>query len=797
MFFTYQNGMVKTSVRQLVEFLLREGDIHSQGALVADVELMQAGSRIHRKIQKNQKITYHAEVPLKMEWQQEKYRLLLEGRADGIDHDEEGYYIDEIKGMMQNVLEYEDAKPLHLAQAKCYAAMYMMQKHLDRIGVQITYCNMETEEIKQFRTYYTSEELEEWFSDLIDSYKLWADAYISCRQIRQESIENLKFPFEYREGQKKLLAMVYHGIRQKKKSFFQAPTGVGKTISTIYPSLKCFLKDGAEKICYLTAKTITRTVAEDTLRILRQQGMRLKAVTITAKEKMCVNDVFECNPGVCSRAEGHYDRINKAVYELFMEEDTFSRETILEYAEKYEVCPYELSFEMAAFCDFIICDYNYIFDPHVNRSRIQDDTAAGKTILLVDEAHNLVERAREMYSAEWAEEDIKRLKKLLPTTEKKLHRKLNACRKEMKKIKDHFLEVKFSEENEDAFVELEDVDVLYFPLVRFGEALLEYLMDHPVFPDREEVVERFFSLRHFTGIMESMTEGYRIYGIWAKHGFWVRLFCIDPSSQLKEIMDQKMSAILFSATLLPMPYYRNLLYGESAEAFAISSPFDSKKRLLCITNDVTSRYSRRGKEEYRKILSYVEESVRIKKGNYMVFFPSYEMMEATFDLVHEGKLLDHAEIVLQESMMEEREKEEFLANFQEERKKSLVGFCVLGSIFSEGIDLSGDRLIGVFIVGTGLPKVCVERNMIRGYFDSHDKKGYDYAYRYPGMNKVLQAAGRVIRSVEDVGMIVLMDERFLWKENQYLLPDDWDRYFEVSRYNFGQLLEDFWKDINP
>lgn len=797
MFFTYQNGKVKTSVRQLVEFLLRQGDIYSQGTLVADVELMQAGSRIHRKIQKEQKITYHAEVPLKIEWQQEDYLLILEGRADGIDHDEEGYYIDEIKGMMQNVLEFEEAKPLHLAQAKCYAAIYMKEKGLDQIGVQITYCNMETEEIKRFRVRYTSEELDEWFSSLMDSYKIWADYYVNNHKKRQESIEGLRFPFDYREGQKKLIAMVYHSIRQKKKTFFQAPTGVGKTISTIYPSLKCFLKEGAEKICYLTAKTITRTVAEDTLQILRQQGMRLKAVTITAKEKMCVNDVFECNPSVCSRAEGHYDRINAAIYELFTEEDTFLRETILNFAEKYQVCPYELSFEIATFCDFVICDYNYVFDPHVNRATLHDDASAGKTILLVDEVHNLVERAREMYSAEWMEEDIKRLKKLLPSTEKKLQRKLNDCKKAMKKLKDQFLEVKLSQGDEDTFLEMEEADALYFPLVRFAETLLEYLMDHPVFLDREEVVEHFFRLRHFTYIMESMTTGYRIYGIWSHQGFLIRLFCIDPSAQLKDIMDQKMATILFSATLLPMPYYRNLLYGEAAEAFAISSPFDSKKRLLCITNDVTSRYTRRGEEEYRKILAYVEESVRVKKGNYMVFFPSYEMMEATFQLLHEGKILQYADVILQESMMEEKKKEEFLEHFQENREKSLVGFCVLGSIFSEGIDLSGDRLIGVFIVGTGLPKVCVERNMIRGYFDSHEKKGYDYAYRYPGMNKVLQAAGRVIRSTEDVGLIVLMDERFLWKENQYLLPDDWDRYYEVSRFNYGQIVEKFWQEETP
>ena len=820
--FTYRNGRIRTSVRSLVEFLLREGDIQSQGSLVADVETMQAGSRIHRKIQKEQRITYQAEVPLKIEWTMEGYQLLLEGRADGIDHtgygsfaeneqitlesylsanhtgdkkpDEILYYVDEIKGVYQNVMEFTEAKPLHLAQAKCYAAMYMMEEDLDFMGVQITYCNMDTQEIKRFRSVHGREDLLEWFIQLTDKYKKWADSYFHARQLRQTSIKDLVFPYSYRDGQKKLVAMIYRSILQKKKAFFQAPTGIGKTISAIYPSLKVLSEDKAEEVYYLTAKTITRTVAEDTLHFLKQQGLRMKSVTLTAKERICFQEEPECNPGSCDYARGHYDRINDALYDMLSSEDAITREVVIRYSRKHMVCPYQLGLEASAFVDFVICDYNYVFDPHVNRTYVARETGGNPRILLIDEAHNLVERARSMYSADLLEQDLVMLKTWIPDTEKTLHKKLRACRRKVSEIKKEFRNTaeETGKTSKEYYMEMDDVDRVYLPLARFLDELQEYLTDHPDLEDRKWIVEVFFHLRHFLGILDTMTEGYRIYGLWTSQGFLIRLFCIDPSAQLKTVLDGNCAAIFFSATLLPMPYYRNLLYGEEAEAFSIPSPFEGKRRLICISNDVTSRYSRRNQEEYRKILAYLKTNIGVRKGNYMVFFPSYEMMENTLTLMEEENLTDLAEILIQNPSMGEEEKEEFLANFRVDREDSLVGFCVLGSIFSEGIDLLGKRLIGVLIVGTGLPGIGMERDIIQEYFDSHGKKGYDYAYRFPGMNKVLQAAGRVIRSARDVGVITLLDERFLWRENQYLLPEDWDRYYEVNIMNYDKVLRDFW-----
>ena len=490
-------------MRSLVEFLLREGDIQSQGSLVADVETMQAGSRIHRKIQREQKITYQAEVPLKTEWSMEGYQLVLEGRADGIDHTEYGsfveneqitmesylnadhtgdrkpdellYYVDEIKGVYQNVLEFTEAKPLHLAQAKCYAAMYLMEEDLDLVGVQITYCNMDTQEMKRFCSVHGRQELMEWFIHLTDTYKMWAESYYHARILRQATIKDLVFPYAYREGQKKLVAMVYHSILQKKKVFFQAPTGIGKTISAIYPSLKALSENKAEEVYYLTAKTITRTVAEDTLHFLKQQGLRMKSVTLTAKERICFQEDPECNPGACEYAKGHFDRINDALYDMLCMEDAITREVVIRYSRKHMVCPYQLGLEASAFSDLVICDYNYVFDPHVNRTYVARESGSNPRILLIDEAHNLVERARSMYSADLMEQDLIMLKTWIPDTEKSLLKKLRTCRRKVSDIKKECKEVtgETGKTASEYYMEMDDVDRVYLPLTRICEERIE------------------------------------------------------------------------------------------------------------------------------------------------------------------------------------------------------------------------------------------------------------------------------------------------------------------------------------
>ena len=388
------------SVRNLVEFIFREGDIDNRTGKLQSADAMMEGTRLHRKIQQAQGGDYQAEVPLKISMQEPLYELTIDGRADGIFTNDEGIvFVDEIKGMYRKVELMEEPVFVHQAQAMCYAYIFAYQNAIERMGVRMSYCNLDTEEMKYFTFLYAFEELKEWFTKLTNEYKKWADFQYEWRQIRQASIANLEFPYAYREGQKQLVSDVYRTIHRGKNLFIQAPTGVGKTISTIFPAVKAVGENLADRIFYLTAKTITATVAKDTFRLLSEHGYKAKVIQLTAKEKLCMCEEMECNPVNCPYAKGHYDRVNDAVFELLQNSDMFTREEILAQAEKHQVCPFEMSLDVATWVDAIVCDYNYVYDPRVYLKRFFQEGIKGEYIFLVDEAHNLVERSREMYSA--------------------------------------------------------------------------------------------------------------------------------------------------------------------------------------------------------------------------------------------------------------------------------------------------------------------------------------------------------------------------------------------------------------
>ena len=789
--------VVKTSVRRLVEFLLRSGHIRSGKSALASRDAMLEGSRIHRMIQRSQGAGYLSEVTLSTQIEEEDYLLLVEGRADGIDRidGEDGeplVLIDEIKSTRKKPADLKEPEPLHLAQAMCYAAIYAASHEEKRMAVQVTYCHTETEKIRKFVTEYNASYLLTWFDDLLDKCKMWAGLIVESLAKRDESIGRLTFPFDFRSGQKRLTAMAYWAMGQEKHVFLQAPTGVGKTISMIYPALQEICHGNAEHFYYLTAKTITRTVAEDTLSLLRQQKLFLRSVTITAKEKVCICEEMICDPETCPRANGHYDRINDCLYDMLCHREDYTRACILEYSDRHCVCPYELAFEASVWSDAVICDYNYVFDPHVSRRSLISENASKSSIYLIDEAHNLLDRAREMYSADLCREDFRKPKSIFKNCSKKVFSSIRRCDAALRE-----LSKKEADDEEPAMTVkgvtfYDDIDSVYHPLFRMLERMTDYLTDHEEFDEREEILEFYFKASHFFMILDSLDSGYQIWSEGEKMRFCLRLHCINPSEKLSEYLEACRCSIFFSATLLPIPYYRKLLADEKPEAFSIPSPFPGDHRLIAVTSDVTSRYTMRGEQLYRRIIRYIETTVKKRKGNYMIFFPSYEMLKDVLKLVSDSTLEISADLLVQEPQMGEKGREEFLDCFREDPDRCLIGFCVLGSIFSEGIDLTGNRLSGVLIVGTGLPKVCREREIIRQFFDRSERRGYDYAYRYPGMNKVLQAAGRVIRTPSDRGIILLMDDRFLRKDNQEMFPQDWDKYFPVNEHNWGKVLEEFW-----
>lgn len=779
---------VGISVRNLVEFVLRSGDLDNRQSAAAQKNAMQAGSRIHKKIQKSMGKNYQAEVVLKHIVDEGKFQIAIEGRADGIITEPSAVIIDEIKGVYLDIGRLEEPAVVHLAQAMCYGFIYCYDHDLEQIGIQITYCNLETEEIRRFQKDYSFEELKEWFQGLIHEYVKWARYLYQHELRRNESLKVLEFPYSYREGQKELAISVYRSVIRQCNLFIQAPTGVGKTLSTIYPGLKAMGEGHIEKLFYLTAKTITRSVAEETFGILEQHGMYLRTVTITAKEKLCFLESPQCNPEDCPYAKGHFDRVNDAVYEIIHREFGITREKVLQYAREYQVCPFEFCLDITNWVDGIICDYNYVFDPNARLRRYFSEGMTGEYLFLVDEAHNLVARGREMYSASFIKEDVLLTKKILKGKSVKVSKLLDRCNKQLLEMK---------RESEEYVIHDSINHLVTTAMSLFGE-LEVFMEEHKEFEDRDFVLDFYFELRDFLNIFEEMDEAYRIYSELREDGrFMVKLFCMNPAAQLKKCLEKGRTTVFFSATLLPVLYYKELLSG-NLEDYAIyaHSPFPEENRLIMVAEDVSSKYTRRNQREFQRVMSYILEVSGQKKGNYMVFFPSYQYMNEVIKLWERQKddLADRQICLLsQGSGMKEQEKEQFLKEFEEEREETLVAFCVMGGIFSEGINLKEDRLIGVMVVGTGLPMVCTEQNIIKEYFDEKNGHGFDYAYQYPGMTKVLQAAGRVIRTMSDRGVIVLMDDRFLREEYQALFPKEWWPYRIVNKNNVGQTVRQFWE----
>lgn len=777
---------IKISVRNLVEFIMRGGDIDHRHAGFSEKDAMQEGSRLHRKLQRQMGIGYRAEVKLSQKFSFDSYHILVEGRADGIFEQEGMAAIDEIKGMYMDLRFLEEPIAVHLAQAMCYAYFYAIQNRQEYMLVQLTYVHIPTEDIRRFQKTYTFDELDIWFAKLIGEYRKWAEYQETAREERTNSIKKIVFPFPYRSGQKDVAVSVYRTIAREKTLFIQAPTGVGKTISTIFPAVKAIGENLGEKIFYLTAKTITRTVAEEAFACLREQGLSFKTVTITAKEKICFLGEKACNPTACPYAKGHYDRVNDAVYDLLVHEKSADRETIEAYAGKHRVCPFEMCLDVTNWVDGIICDYNYVFDPQVRLRRYFAEGSRGDYIFLVDEAHNLIERAREMFSASLVKEDFLAMKRLMQSYSRPITRDLEKCNQVL-------LELKRSCENYEL---LSNAGALVVHLVQLAGDIENFLEEQKTFVEQEMLLEFYFQVKSFLFIQDLVDESYQIYTEHMENGaFQIKLYCIHTAHNLQECLKKGRSTIFFSATLLPISYYRELLSGDPEDyAIYAHSPFQPEKRLLLAALDVSSKYTRRTASEFERIAMYIQIVTESKRGNYMVFLPSYSFLEQTALFFKEQKA-ESTRLLLQKSNMREEEKEEFLAVFKEEngQESSLVGFCVLGGIFSEGIDLKAEQLIGTIIVGTGLPQICNEREILKGYYDNRKENGFDFAYRFPGINKVLQAAGRVIRTDADRGVILLLDHRFFESENRALFPREWSDLKQTRLEIIREQIDAFWK----
>ncbi|HPT71376.1 MAG TPA: ATP-dependent DNA helicase [Candidatus Cloacimonadota bacterium] len=762
--------IVHISVRDLVEFVLSSGDIVST---FVGMSQTLAGTRAHQKIQKSRPEGYQSEVTVQYLYQTDDLNIEISGRIDGLWHRDDGILIEEIKSTTSSLANIEeDNRPLHWAQAKIYAYIYALQNEVPSIQLQLTYYQLDSHEIKEIKTTLSFQELSDFFQMVITKYLEWARMMRDWQEIRDESLTSLKFPFtQYRAGQRSMAVSVYKTIEKQGVLFAQAPTGIGKTIAALFPALKTIPEGMTEKIFYLTARTSGRVIAENTLAFLQQKGLKCKSVTLTAKEKICFNPGCACDPKECEFAEGYFDREKEAGKDLF-KEDILTREIISEYAMKHRICPFEFSLFMTLWADVIIADYNYVFDPRVYLRRFFE-VPQEPYVFLVDEAHNLPDRARDMYSAEMLEEDIKELKKAIGKTPKDL---VTALQRFVKFFRDMRKEMKEEQQNEKW--QKEAPEELLKIVDRFLKPAERWLVQNIPTPWTDQLLDFYFNCFAILRTAEFYDERYITYFDIRNRHLKIKLFCLDPSKLIAEALHRAKSTIYFSATLLPMDYYVSLLAsGLEPSVLKLSSPFPKENLKLLIHKGIATNFKQR-ESSYETVAEAIGILTAHYPGNFLVFFPSYRYMKSIADRLIDQK--PDLNIQLQKSGMTEEEKEEFLGLFESNKENPVIAFAVMGGIFGEGIDLIGERLVGAIVVGVGLPQVCLERERIREYFDSTNHMGFEYAYMFPGFNRVFQAAGRVIRSETDKGVVLLIDDRFAHLRYKRLFPSEWSHYLLIE-----------------
>lgn len=775
---------VQISVRRLVEFVLRGGSIDSR---MTSSDRALEGTKIHQLLQKSAGEEYQAEVSLKLDRTVDGVVFSLDGRADGIINEQT---IDEIK-TTETVMEEitEDFRPLHWAQLICYGFMLAEKSDLPEVTLQLTYYQVADEEIKQFRRVMSREEMGVFVDDLLSKYAVWAKMSAAWEMKRNKTIQELSFPYNsYRRGQRELSIAVYRTAVSGENLFCEAPTGIGKTMSTLFPAVKAMGEGKTDKIFYFTAKTITRQVAEDALDEMRRKGLAARSVTITAKDKICFLDERKCEPDHCQFARGYYDRLNEALFDMLGQEEAITRTVVEQYARKYTLCPFELSLDVALFCDAIVCDYNYLFDPVVYLKRFFSE-GPGKYTFLVDEVHNLVDRARSMFSATLRKSLIMQVKRQL---DKKLHKRLWNSVNAMNKVMVS-LNKQLSESGETIHVNKIGLTEWNESVLKFTFVAKEWLPQNTQSETQSDVLELYFESLRYVKIAELYDERYTTQITRTHSDLEIKQLCLDPAFLLSEKLKLGASSVLFSATLRPIDYYTNVLGGEEdTSRMVFSSPFEQQNMHLLVADNISTKYQMRD-QSLASVVEALAALIAGKKGNYLFFFPSFQYLQNVYELFREK----HPEIVArkQEGAMDEEQREAFLEAFKAGNSETLVGFCVLGGVFSEGIDLRGERLIGAAIVGVGLAQLNPESDLIKDYYNETIGQGFDYAYQLPGMNKVLQAVGRVIRGESDRGVILLTDERFSASRYRTLFPAHWNHAKIVKNTKeITEQVTEFWRN---
>ena len=811
--------LISVQVRELVEFALRTGDLGGHRDFVGSRRALE-GIRGHQRLQKTRPAGYQREVRLIHEVDDADFTLRIQGRIDGLLETETEVLIEEIKtvqGRWNGV-----ADPLHWAQAKIYGFIYAREHAREQITLRLAYLDLETGKVTEFLERASFDDLSAFFDAAITIYLEWIREQQQWRRTRDQSILPLEFPFQqYRPGQREIAVAVYRAVTRQRKLYVEAPTGIGKTMAVLFPALKAMAEGKVDRVFYLTARTTARAVAEKALADLRESGLRARTLTLTAKDKLCVQDGQPCDPELCPLARGYFDR-RKAAMRAALAREEISRSVLEQVAQQDQVCPFELSLDLSMWVDAVVCDYNYVFDPRVYlRRHFAEEN--GNYALLIDEAHNLVDRARSMFSA-----DIRTTELL--EARRAIQRAAPSCARALTKLS---AAIKNLDRPADSIQEPVEIDASSIELNLFppatqvveaspwsqnrrkshdipGEArtirdfpshllpLLEealhqaekWLLRNEATPFRPDLLALYFRLSFFCRTSERYDERYRTILV-HREDSQLTLFCLDPSFLLREALARAKSAIFFSATLSPSAYYRELLGGGPDDpVLQLPSPFPSHNLAVLVQDRIRTHFKAR-QTTLQEVAEAVETLVRERPGNYFVYLPSYQYLASLRELFEQR--CPDLTVLTQRPGMSDAERDTFLDAFAVDNPHTQVGFAVMGGVFGEGVDLVGDRLIGAVIVGVGLPQLCVERDLIDQYFQEKIGAGFDYAYAFPGINRVLQATGRVIRSESDRGAVLLIDARFGEQRYQRLLPRWWQTVRVRSLEQIREVLRPFWK----
>ena len=773
--------MIKLGIKDLANFICQTGDLTSEFFSNKDLE---AGTKVHKLIQSKYNEDSQAEVYIKKEINYQGKDILLHGFIDGVLLINDELIIEEIKSTTLEIEEFNpETKLEYLAQLKIYGYLYALEHNMDMIHLRLTYVSIIDYSQDSVDYILSIDELEEFTFDILEQYMYWLNLQEEANKQKNETIQSIKFPFKtMRKGQRDMMKACFKTMNDKDITYVVAPTGIGKTMATMFSSLKT-LKEN-DKLFYLTAKGSGKKAPLQAIRLLANQGLKIKTIVITAKKKICNTCSSSCSPEECPFAKSFFNKLKDATLSIYEHYDIFDEETILKVANDYSICAFEFSLYLSYFCDIVIADYNYVFDPRAHLVRYFDDDTYNPKVL-VDEAHNLIARSKDMYSASITDEDLRKLRRLLtgykPTIRNSVNKALEQLETYQELLREKALYIK----------ELNDIDFVVYlkQVLNKCDEIFEQSKTNRKIDNKDEVMEIYFKILEYTTIADYFGPTHRLLLKKEQDVVSIEMLCMDASDFILKTIEESIKGIVFfSATLTPFNYHANLLTKGKGNFLELESPFDPNNLDIIINNKISTKYKSRT-ESIDYIIESIETLTNTHSGNYIIFFPSYQYMNMVLDCIDNPNY----DIVIQKSNSNEDERNKIIEEFND-TTRCKVGFFVMGGLFSEGLDFVGDSLNGVIIVGVGLPLYCDENNLLKEYFEVEYQNGFDYAYTYPGFTKVIQAVGRVIRSDEDRGVAILIDERFTYSKYYELMPSHWkNKKIITNAYGLKNEILKFYK----